>query len=112
MTLAAQVLELPHPSPELFDGDGYLIELSDWSEELAEQLAEHDGLPPLGERHWQVINHIRDHHERLGGLPSMRRVCRSTGLAKDEVGQLFGGCLEIWRIAGLPNPGEEARAYL
>jgi tRNA 2-thiouridine synthesizing protein E len=28
------------------------------------------------------------------------------------VKQLFGGCLSLWRVAGLPDPGEEARAYL
>jgi len=45
-------------------------------------------------------------------LPSLRRVCRATGLSRDEVHDLFGGCLPVWRIAGLPNPGEEAKAYL
>jgi len=26
--------------------------------------------------------------------------------------QLFHGTREAWRIAGLPDPGEEARAYM
>jgi dissimilatory sulfite reductase related protein len=42
----------------------------------------------------------------------MRRVCRETALSKSEIYDLFGGCLRAWRIAGLPNPGEEARTYL
>jgi len=25
---------------------------------------------------------------------------------------LFGGPIEVWRLAGLPNPGEEARTYM
>lgn len=32
--------------------------------------------------------------------------------AEHCVKQLFGGPLEAWRIAGLPDPGEEARAYM
>jgi tRNA 2-thiouridine synthesizing protein E len=28
------------------------------------------------------------------------------------VNDLFGYCLVAWRVAGLPNPGEEARSYL
>jgi hypothetical protein len=25
---------------------------------------------------------------------------------------LFSDCRSLWRIAGLPNPGEEAKAYM
>jgi tRNA 2-thiouridine synthesizing protein E len=33
-------------------------------------------------------------------------------LGKYAVDRLFGGCREAWRIAGLPNPGEEAKSYM
>lgn len=112
MSTAAQVLRVPSRATDLFDPDGFLNNPSMWSDELANQIAEHDGLAPLTERHWQVIRHIRDRYFRVGGVPVMRLVCRATGLQKDEIHGLFGGCLTIWRIAGLPNPGEEAKAYL
>ena len=66
----------------------------------------------LTEQHWLVLHHIREKFFRLGALPNMRRVCRDTSLSRTQVHNLFGSCLAIWRIAGLPNPGEEARAYL
>jgi len=28
------------------------------------------------------------------------------------VQHLFGGCRSAWRLAGLPNPGEEALSYM
>jgi tRNA 2-thiouridine synthesizing protein E len=43
----------------------------------------------------------------------MRHVCGVTHLEKHCVTDLFGnGSKEAWRVAGLPNPGEEAKAYM
>ncbi len=94
-----------------FDEDGFLIDASQWTESLAVQIAELDGLEPLTDSHWRVIHHIRERYFRVGGLPAMRLVCRATGLARGDIHRLFGGCRAIWRIAGLPDPGEEAKAY-
>ena len=96
----------------LFDEDGFLLDPKLWSSDLSRQLAEEEGVGELHEAHWRVIDHIRDKYQRLGALPNMRQVCRSTSLSRTQVHNLFGGCLAIWRIAGLPNPGEEAKAYL
>jgi TusE/DsrC/DsvC family sulfur relay protein len=96
----------------VFDEDGYLLNAEVWNERLAAQIAEEEGVGPLTENHWRVLSHIRDKFFRIGALPNMRQVCRETGLPKSEVHDLFGGCLSAWRIAGLPNPGEEARTYL
>ena len=96
----------------LFDEDGYLLDQELWGEQLAQQIAEEEGVGPLTEKHWRVLNHIRGKFFRFGALPNMRLVCRETAISKKEIYGLFGGCLTIWRIAGLPNPGEEARAYL
>ena len=111
MHTATQQLDAPKPLAVPLDEDGFLLNPADWSEALASQIADLDGLSPLGERHWSVIHHIRERYYRVGGVPVMRLVCRATGLDKMEIHSLFGGCLAIWRIAGLPNPGEEAKAY-
>jgi tRNA 2-thiouridine synthesizing protein E len=42
----------------------------------------------------------------------MHRVCHDAGIERQQVNDLFGYCLIAWRIAGLPNPGEEGKAYL
>jgi TusE/DsrC/DsvC family sulfur relay protein len=101
----------PVQSP-LFDEYGYLVSQELWSERLADRIAEDEGVGPLTEKHWRVLNHIRDKFFQTGALPGIRRVCRDTALSKSEIYALFGGCLTAWRIAGLPDPGEEARAYL
>lgn len=96
----------------VFDEDGYLLNHELWSEKLGEQIAAEEGVGPLTDKHWLVLNQVREKFFRIGALPNMRRVCRETSLSKAQIYGLFGGCLVIWRIAGLPNPGEEARAYL
>lgn len=42
----------------------------------------------------------------------MRRVCRELGQERDAVRTQFGSCLQLWQIAGLPYPGEEAKTYM
>lgn len=96
----------------LFDEDGFLVDPTLWSEAMGDGIAAHEGLAPLREAHWQVVRHVRSRYLTLGGLPGMRRICRATGLSKEEIHGMFGGCLTLWRIAGLANPGEEAKAYL
>lgn len=95
-----------------FDEDGYLVDVELWDEELAQAIALQEGLGDLEENHWKVVHHLRERYLALGGMPSMRRVCRATGIPKVTIYDLFGSCLTIWRIAGLPNPGEEVKTYL
>jgi TusE/DsrC/DsvC family sulfur relay protein len=96
----------------LFDEDGFLTDQSLWTPELGTSIAEQVGVGALTEKHWRVIEQFRQRFFSLGALPNLRRVCRATALSRVEIYNLFGGCLTIWRIAGLPNPGEEAKAYL
>ena len=111
--LHSQILATqPHLAHQLFDEDGFLIDPSLWSEQLARTLAEEEGLGPLTAEHWRVIGFIRDKFLRLGAPSNLRQVCRGTELSRSQIKSLFGGCLVIWRIAGLPNPGEEAKSYL
>jgi len=95
-----------------FDLDGYLINKYDWNETLARKLAKNEGIAHLGNEHWQVIHYIRDYFDRLNAMPPPRRVCRQLGIEGHDIKAMFGSCLAVWRIAGLPNPGDEARAHI
>ncbi|MDQ7016652.1 MAG: TusE/DsrC/DsvC family sulfur relay protein, partial [Gammaproteobacteria bacterium] len=95
-----------------FDEYGFLLNPDLWTEALAEKVAHLQGIDELSEKHWRVVKHIRTKYLEVGGLPTLRLVCRAVSLSKEEIYALFGGCLPAWRIAGLPDPGEEARAYM
>jgi len=96
----------------VFDEDGFLVDPLLWSEQMGRAIAEIRGIGPLQTGHWAVLYFVRDRYLRLGAIPPMRRICRSSALSRKDMKALFGGCLEVWRIAGLPNPGEEAKAYM
>ncbi len=98
------------PSPH-FDDDGFLVDPQAWDEGVAEWIARKDGIAPLTDRHWRVIRHLRDHYQRFGSLPVVRLVCRANHLERHSIQSLFNGCREAWRVSGLPDPGEEAKAY-
>jgi tRNA 2-thiouridine synthesizing protein E len=100
------------PDPALFDEDGLLVDFSAWSEDLAEALAAEAGIGPLTETQWKIIRAFRENYAKAGAAPAMRRVCQDAGVERQAVNDLFGYCLIAWRIAGLPNPGEEAKSYL
>ena len=93
------------------DEEGFLINAEDWSPLFAEKTL---GLAPdsLGNGQLKVIYFIRDKVLRLGALPPMRTVCKSSGLDKVELKQSFGSCAQLWKAAGLPNPDDEIRAYM
>ena len=99
-------------APLHFDEDGFLINSEAWTRETGRQLAELDGIGELTPDHWSVIFYLREHHFETGSIPVMSHLCRVIHLGQYAVERLFGGCREAWRIAGLPNPGEEAKTYM
>ena len=97
----------------LLDADGFLSEPETWDDDLAMQLAHYDGLPELTPDHWAIIRALRDHYQRFGTAPpAFSHICKEHHLGKHCVEDLFRSEREAWRIAGLPNPGEEAKAYM
>lgn len=83
-----------------------------WCEDLAKRLAKGHGLERLTPAHWCVIQSLREHFIQYGAMPPMRAVCDHNRLEPHCVNDLFHDPETAWRIAGLPDPGEEARSYL
>ncbi len=103
-----------HQQTETFeelDKEGYLLDTASWEPAFTERRAKEANLQ-LTSKHWQLIELIRDKYLRLGALPPMRSVCRAVGMDKKELKAQFGSCLALWKMAGLPNPGEEAKTYM
>ena len=100
-------------SPGLqFDEDGFLLNPLNWTPELAIEIADTDGLLTLTSAHWKIIDYLREHYLTSGTLPVMNHVCRVNHLERHCVHALFHNPREAWRVAGLPNPGEEAKARM
>lgn len=91
--------------------NGYLVNIDDWNEQVAAALAEKDSIA-LTERHWDVMNYLRDLYlNHNGEQPNMRKMTKGLediwGKKVDtkEVYDLFplGPAKQAPKIAGLPE---------
>ncbi len=103
------VMEVPRAE---FDEYGLLKDPSQWNEKLAREIARDEGIVELTADHWEVIHELREHYAGFGVAPAMSHVCHKHGKDRQWIHDLFHTCLGAWRVAGLPNPGEEAKSYL
>ena len=94
------------------DSEGYLRDLSLWSEELAERIASKEKLE-LTNNHWEVINFLRQGYAASGTVPNIRlmqkAMSREYGPEKGDSKYLYslfpyGPAKQGCRIAGLPKP--------
>ena len=94
------------------DPDGYLRDLSEWSEDLATELARRADITLTAE-HWRVIRMVRGFHAETGVAPAMRPLVK---LARLRLGDGYGSSIALMRlfpgnpakliakIGGLPRP--------
>ncbi len=94
------------------DEEGYLVNLSDWSKEAAQMLADQDNLK-LTDSHWEVITFLRDYYDEYQIAPAVRVLTKaiSKKLGPDKgsskyLYELFpyGPAKQACRFAGLPKP--------
>lgn len=88
------------------DADGNLVNLNDWNEDIAAELAKEEGIDVLTEKHWKVINYMRKVFSESGDAPSIRKLTKESGVDTKELYALFpkGPAKKAARIAGLPKP--------
>ena len=88
------------------DADGNLVNLTDWNEDIAAELAKEEGINELTEKHWQVINYMRKVFSESGDAPSIRKLTKESGVDTKELYALFpkGPAKKAAKIAGLPKP--------
>lgn len=94
------------------DREGYLLKLTDWSPEVAQWIAQREGIALTAE-HWRIIQLVRDFYAAHDLSPAMRPLVRQ---ARAELGEgkgtslyllkLFPGnpAKVVAKIAGLPRP--------
>ncbi len=94
------------------DEEGYITDISVWSKELAELIAEDENIA-MGEDHWEVVNFLRNYYEEYQIAPAIRvltkAVKKSLGPEKGNSKYLYelfpyGPAKQACKIAGLPKP--------
>jgi len=103
---------LDTPGTAVFDPDGFLIDPAMWSESLADRVAQADGLGELNDLQLGLLHALRREFSKHGTVTALSHVCHLTGQSADCMQHLFPSPREAWRVAGLPNPCEEAKSYM
>ncbi len=87
------------------DDEGYLWSRKRWTPEWAPERAKMLGIE-LTEKHWVIINYIREYSEKTGIAPLAKIVSRNLGLSAHEFEDLFGEkpMRNASKIAGLERP--------
>ena len=86
--------------------EGFLTDPSQWTEEMAPQIARSAGIDELTPRHWQVIRFMRAQYQAKGTGPTVRVLGKTSGVTVKELYQLFpkGPAKTAAKIAGIPKP--------
>ena len=84
--------------------EGYLTDLSQWSKDVALELAKEEGIE-MTDRHWEVIEYLQKSF-RHGDTLSIRSIGKHGPVTIKELYELFpGGPLKkSSKIAGIPKP--------
>jgi dissimilatory sulfite reductase related protein len=88
------------------DPEGFLTDPTDWSEQLAAEIAADNGIPELTERHWLVVRFMRDRYLASGTAPTIRSLGKESGVPIKELYELFpkGPAKLAAKIGGIPKP--------
>jgi tRNA 2-thiouridine synthesizing protein E len=91
---------------------GYLENVVDWNERIAEVIAEEEGVA-LTQRHWDVVNYLRDEYiNNAGNQPNTRNMVKAMAKKWNDrkvnaktLYDLFPGdpSKQAGRIGGLPE---------
>ena len=94
------------------DQEGFLRNSYDWSVELAEHMAQQEGIQ-LSAAHWEIMNYLREYYEDYDIAPPVRMLvrrlaqcCEPDNVNSRYLHQLFPGgpAKQGSRLAGLPKP--------
>ena len=92
--------------PVELNSEGFLVDPSQWTEEMSVDLARREGIENLSPRQWEVIRFMRSEYLAKGTGPSVRILGKTSGISIKELYELFpkGPAKLAARIAGIPKP--------
>jgi TusE/DsrC/DsvC family sulfur relay protein len=96
----------------VLDSEGYLADTESWNEDVAGELAAREGIGELTGEMMDVIRFMRTYYKNYNSFPILNSVCKNVHQPKECVNEEFIDPLKAWKIAGLPDPGDEVVSYL
>lgn len=95
------------------DPENYLLDYTDWNKDWATGMARSLGFGELSNTQWKLILTLREYYNLHKTVPNKHYVCKVTGLNPFCLDRYFSNDgKQAWKLAGLPDPGEEIKSYL
>ncbi|MBN1532016.1 MAG: TusE/DsrC/DsvC family sulfur relay protein [Spirochaetes bacterium] len=90
----------------LFNGEGFFISPSPWTEEIFDILAHEAGVEEISDTQRMAVRFIRKFYEEEGKAPLNHHLKVGTGMTMAALEALFPGGIKygLRRLAGLPDP--------
>lgn len=87
------------------DGDGYLEDMSEWSEEVARAMAEADNYE-LTDQKWEMIMKAREYYDEFQQVPPIRKFAKYIEMDQKDLFNVWmtGPMKPITKYGGLPKP--------
>lgn len=88
------------------NAEGFLTEPSQWTKEIAVEIARQEGIDTLTDAHWKIIDFCRKAGEQSGKSPTLRQITDGSGIGTKELFALFpkGPAKKVAKISGLGKP--------
>lgn len=86
------------------DADGFLVEFSDWTDDVAKKLAVQEGVPALTDEQMEIIKFLRKYYSKFKAFPILNYVCKNIHQPRECVNEQFINPELAWKLAGLPKP--------
>ena len=88
------------------DQEGFFTSPEEWTEDMAPEIAAHEGIARLTDEHWRVIKFMRAQFSEKGAGPTVRVLGKTSGVSIKELYELFpkGPAKTAAKIAGIPKP--------
>lgn len=86
--------------------EGFMSDPSEWTKEIAVELAREDGIADLTPAHWKVIEFCRQDAGASGKAPTLRRITTAAGVSTKDMFALFpkGPAKKVAHVSGLGKP--------
>jgi TusE/DsrC/DsvC family sulfur relay protein len=85
------------------DNNGFLTNIDDWNEQIAQMLAKREGLNELDEHQMEVLKFMREYYKKFKAFPLLNYVCKNIHQQRNCVCEEFIDPMRAWKIAGLPQ---------
>ncbi|GAQ93943.1 sulfur relay protein, TusE/DsrC/DsvC family [Thermodesulfovibrio aggregans] len=89
-----------------FDEEGYLKNINDWNEKVAQAIALREGLGVLTKDQLEIVKFINEYYKKYNYFPVLNFVCKNLNQPKECVAEKLIDPLVAWKIAGLPKPDD------